>query len=67
MFFFKMNTQLLKIVTVILIFNSAFLPSSKAPIVYSEVIPDQTIAFNGTYHLDLNNDGITDFDISKNN
>ena len=60
-----MKTPLLKIVSAILIFNSAFLPSSKAQIVYLEVIPDQTIAFTGTYHLDLNNDGITDFDISK--
>ena len=60
-----MNTPLLKIDTLILIFNSAFLPSSKAPIVYSDVIPDQTFAFNGTYHLDLHNNGITDFDISK--
>src|ERR1035438_6663121 len=35
-----------------------------AQIVYTDIIPDTTIMTNNAvYHLDLNNDGITDFDI----
>jgi hypothetical protein len=37
---------------------------SSAQIVYTDVNPDQTFADSGAvYHLDLNNDGVNDFDI----
>ncbi len=38
---------------------------SNAQIIYTDVIPDTIVSVtNSMYHLDLNNDGITDFDIT---
>ena len=40
--------------------------NAHSQIIYTDVYPDQTFNTNGNvYHLDLNNDGITDFNISK--
>ncbi len=39
--------------------------NSKAQVVYTDVNPDQVFSDSGAvYHLDLNNDGINDFDIT---
>ena len=42
-----------------------FFLGTKAQIVYTDVNPDQTFSDSGSvYHLDLNKDGINDFDIA---
>ena len=47
-----------------LIIAAITIGASPAQIVYTDVIPDQTINHNGVYQLDLNNDAITDFNIT---
>ncbi|MEO8146509.1 MAG: T9SS type A sorting domain-containing protein [Bacteroidia bacterium] len=55
----------LKTIISICILNILFFISSNAQIVYTDVIPDQTFSTNNSvYHLDLNNDGTIDFDIT---
>ena len=38
--------------------------TADAQVIYTDVIPDTTI-YNGIYGLDLNNDGVTDFNLSQ--
>ncbi len=47
----------------VFIMLTCFFSDSKAQIVYTDVKPDSVI--NGSYNLDLNNDGITDFVIQQ--
>ena len=50
------------ILIVIGMFSSA---TANAQIVYTDIIPDTTVnTNNGAYHLDLNSDGINDFNIT---
>lgn len=50
----------IKKIFVFIIALTCFLSNSNAQIVYTNVNPDSTIS-NGSYNLDLNNDGTTDF------
>jgi len=58
-----MKTKTQKTFIAICIFNALLFQSSFAQIIYTDVIPDTTI--NGVYALDLNNDGIQDFNITR--
>lgn len=56
---------LLKTVLVIAVFLSSGSPSN-AQLIYIDIVPDTTIsASGGYYNLDLNNDGILDYKISR--
>ena len=60
-----MKKQLLKKLSAFIITALLFSASANAQIVYTDVNPDVTINTNGgVYALDLNNDGITDFNIT---
>src|SRR5436190_2518286 len=60
-----MKKQALKLFVACCIFNMLIFPSSFAQIIYTDVIPDAVISTNGAgYFLDLNNDGIQDFNIT---
>ncbi len=37
--------------------------AANAQVIYTDVNPDTTVQSNGTYGLDLNNDGVTDFNL----
>ncbi len=48
-----------------MIVSVSFFPVAQAQVVYTDVNPDRTFNTGGAvYHLDLNNDGINDFNIS---
>ena len=57
-----MKKNLLKKFSAFIIIAMMFSATTHAQIVYTDVNPDQTIT--GTYNLDLNNDGVTDFVIA---
>ena len=60
-----MKKQLLEKLSAFICTAMMFSVSANAQIVYTDVIPDTTVnTNNGVYHLDLNNDGITDFNIT---
>ena len=60
-----MKKQLQKKFYTFIIIAMLFSVSANAQIVYTDVIPDRTVSTtNGVYPLDLNNDGITDFNIT---
>ncbi|MFI5219410.1 MAG: T9SS type A sorting domain-containing protein [Bacteroidia bacterium] len=60
-----MKTQQLKSIFLCLLTSAFCLQKTNAQIVYTDVNPDVTVSTNGgVYHLDLNNDGITDFNIT---
>ena len=62
-----MKKQLLKNIAAFIATAMLFSASANAQIVYTDVNPDTTINTNGgVYALDLNNDGITDFNITFN-
>ena len=62
-----MKKQLLKKLSAFIVTAMLFSASANAQIVYTDVNPDLTINTNGgVYALDLNNDGITDFNITFN-
>ena len=62
-----MKKQLLKKLSAFIVTAMLFSASTNAQIVYTDVNPDTTINTNGgVYALDLNNDGITDFNITYN-
>jgi Secretion system C-terminal sorting domain len=54
-----MKMQTIKKIVVFIIMLTCFLSNSKSQIVYTDVNPDSVI--NGSYNLDLNNDGVADF------
>lgn len=62
-----MNTQINlpgKIIFTLLIFVVVFMNKAQSQIVYTDLIPDAVIkASRGVFHLDLNNDGVIDYDI----
>jgi hypothetical protein len=64
-----MKTQLLKSILLFYLLSSIFILHSNAQIVYTDVNPDTTIAMTAVsntikaYGLDLNNDGLTDFNL----
>lgn len=67
-----MKKQLQKIAFLFCVTIVSFCISSNAQIIYTDVNPDDTIqdlnlsaATYDVYHLDLNNDGITDFDLNQ--
>ncbi len=61
----KKRSVCLPVGMVFMVTAMLFSVSAKAQIVYTDVIPDTTINTNGgVYALDLNNDGITDFNIT---
>ena len=46
-------------------FCLSFIQCSNAQVIYTDVAPDSSIGINNSvYHLDLNNDGITDYNIN---
>ncbi|MBK7763950.1 MAG: T9SS type A sorting domain-containing protein [Bacteroidetes bacterium] len=58
----KQFTKKLLLVVLLVMMLSAHV---NAQIIYTDIIPDTTInTNNGVYHLDLNNDGIIDFNIN---
>ncbi len=60
-----MKKQLLKKFSAFIVIAMMFSASTNAQIFYTDVNPDVTINTNGgAYALDLNNDGITDFNIT---
>ena len=60
-----MKKQLLKNISAFIVTAMLFSASANAQIVYTDVNPDVTINTNGgVYALDLNNDGIADFNIT---
>ncbi len=60
-----MKKQLLEKLSAFICTTMMFSVSANAQIVYTDIIPDTTVnTNNGVYHLDLNNDGITDFNIT---
>ncbi len=60
-----MKKQLQKKISIFIITVMLFSASANAQIVYTDVNPDVTYNTNGgVYALDLNNDGITDFNIT---
>ncbi|MBA3647212.1 MAG: T9SS type A sorting domain-containing protein [Chitinophagales bacterium] len=60
-----MKTNTLLINSILILALSCFFQFANAQIVYTDVNPDQTFNTNGSlYHLDLNNDGINDFDLT---
>jgi hypothetical protein len=64
LFLLKEKDLLKRIVAAIIIMMFS-MATSNAQIIYTDIIPDTTInTNNGVYHLDLNNDGITDFNIN---
>lgn len=63
-----MKKATLKIFSVLVVAAFLFAANAHAQIVYTDVIPDTTVsATNGAYNLDLNNDGVIDFTLRKEN
>ena len=61
-----MKKQLLKMLPTFIVTIMMFSACANAQIVYTDVNPDSTIISpSGSYYLDLNNDGISDYKISS--
>jgi hypothetical protein len=58
------TTLMLKSIFIFCILNSAFTNFSNAQLIYTDIIPDDTLQYNTNYQLDLNNDGTMDFEFS---
>ena len=56
-----MKKNILKKLSAFIVTAMLFSVSANAQIVYTDIIPDTTIANPGNYNLDLNNDGQNDF------
>lgn len=60
-----MNTKNLLFTAILIILSLIGGSTAEAQIIYTDVIPDTTVQSDGgVYALDLNNDGITDFNIA---
>ncbi len=60
-----MKTKNLLLTAILIILSLIGGSSAEAQIIYTDVIPDTIVSVTDSmYHLDLNNDGITDFDLT---